>query len=236
MTRPPNPRLVESLLAITAGLVAENGAESVTLREVAERAGVSTTTVHYYFADRGGLLEAARRRAVQELDAAVGAAAEASAGAVERVTRIAEAFAGWSLGDPHSFALVFDAPPGQPPGRAAPTCGRTPALLRSALEQGVRSGALHVDDVDLAATLGFATMFGVVRLCLSGRLPPGRQGDPTTVLRAAVEGFLRTCAEASPPDGHLRLMPSLRPRRLDDDELDGLAAAGLDMPPGPETS
>jgi AcrR family transcriptional regulator len=232
MARPPNPRLVDSLLTITTDLVAEKGADRVTLREIAERAGVTTTTIHYYFDDRRGLFEAAKLRAIGAMDAAVAAAVDTSAGALEQLAQTTEAFAGWCLGNPHGFALVFDAPPPYTDLDEELTSRYyAPYLrLRSVVEMGVKSGELHVYDVDLAATVGFATIFGVIDLSLTKRLPPRYWNDVTPVLQAALHDFLRSCAGAPGLPRPLRLVTPPPSRRLRDDELDGLAAAGPDAP------
>ncbi len=169
MTRPPNPGLADSPLAIT-------------------------TTIHYYFADRRRLFEAPRLRASDELDAAVAAVVDPSAGALEQMAEVAEAFAGWRLDHPHSFARVFDALP--PPtaldeGLARRSSARF-VRLRSVVERGVRSREIRVDDVDLAATVGFATPVGVVHLSLAGRLPAGAAAAPGRRATAAATRGRRT--------------------------------------------
>jgi len=230
MTRPPNPQLIESLLSITTDLIAEKGAGNVTLREIAAQAGVTTTTIHYYFSNRRGLFEAAKLRAIDALDAAVAASADPHAGALEQVAQIAEAFAGWCIANPHGFALVFEAlPPFTELGEEL--LGRyyaTFVRLRAVFEAGVRAGELKVDDADLAATVAFSTVFGVVDLHLNKRLPPQYWGDVTPVLQAALDGFLRSCAGTPGVGRPLSLVgpPAEGARALPDAELDGLAAAG----------
>jgi AcrR family transcriptional regulator len=235
MTRPPNPQLVESLLAITTDLIAEKGAGKVTLREVAAKAGVTTTTIHYYFTDRQGLFEGAKLRAIGAMDAAVAASVTRDAGALEQIAQISESFAGWCIANPHGFALVFEAlPPFTEPGDELPRRYYASfALLRAVFEAGVRSGELHVDDVDLAATVGFSTVFGVVHLYLNKRLPPQYWGDVSPVLQAALDAFLKTCAGASGVGRPLRLVgpAASAARPLSDESLADLAAAGPAEPP-----
>ncbi len=227
MTRPPNPRLVESILSITTDLIAEKGAAQVTLREVAQRAGVTTTTIHYYFADRGGLFEAAKLRAIDAMDAAVAAAVDPSAGAVERITRIAEAFTAWCIANPHGFALVFEALPPftdldeQLLHRYYATFVR----LHAVFEEGAQRGELHTDDAGLAATVGFATVFGVVELFMNKRLPPQYWTDVTPVLQAALDGFLRAHLGVDGAGRALRTAGTPSPAPLRDDR-DALPADG----------
>ena len=61
MTRPANPKLVNELLNITRDLIIARGARNVTMREIAGLAGVTPTTIHYYFGDKRGLFEATGR-------------------------------------------------------------------------------------------------------------------------------------------------------------------------------
>ncbi len=65
--------------SIAAGLVADNGADAVTFRDVAKAAGFSTSVVSHYFENKQELLnfmfEGAARRGVERLKAAVSAGA-----------------------------------------------------------------------------------------------------------------------------------------------------------------
>ena len=187
MTRPPNPGLADSLLAIT-------------------------TTIHCSFADRRRLFEAPRLRASDELDAAVAAVVEASAGALEQMAEVGEAFAGWCLDHPHSFARVFDAlpsPTALDEGLARRSSARF-VRLRSEIERGVRSREIRVDDVDLAATVGCVTPFGVVHLSLAGRVSAGAAAAPGRRATAAATRGRRT----GWPRRRVRVVqsPLIRPR------------------------
>lgn len=53
------------IASIVAGLIAERGLEATTIREVAARAGSSTTVVTHYFATKRAMLLAAYRHAAQ---------------------------------------------------------------------------------------------------------------------------------------------------------------------------
>jgi AcrR family transcriptional regulator len=234
VTRPPNPRLVDSILSITTDLIAEKGAARVTLREIAERAGVTTTTIHYYFDDRSGLFEAAKLRAIDDMDAAVAAAVDPLAGAPEQIAQITETFAGWCICNPHGFALVFEALPPftELDEKLVRRYYATFVRLRTVFAEGVRRGELHADDLDLAATAGFAAVFGVVDLFVNKRLPPQYWGDVTPVLQAALDGFLRADLGVPGAGRALRLPPpaAATPRR--DRHLSGPAPEGPEVTKG----
>ena len=70
-SRPPGrpstaekPDVREALLEATGRLIAETGANDLSLRRVAAEAGVTPAMVHYYFSDKDGLYEAMLERAV----------------------------------------------------------------------------------------------------------------------------------------------------------------------------
>lgn len=61
----------EALLEATGKLVARSGAGAVSLRRIAEEAGVSAAMVHYYFGDKEGLYDAMLDRTFSRLVARV---------------------------------------------------------------------------------------------------------------------------------------------------------------------
>ena len=71
----------EALLQATRELMAEKGLSRLTLREVAERAGVQPALVHYYFGGKEGLLRAVMDQVAERLLEALreGASQEGSA-------------------------------------------------------------------------------------------------------------------------------------------------------------
>ena len=229
MTRPANPELVNELLNITTALIADNGSSVVTMREIAERAGVTPTTIHYYFANKRGLFEAAKLRAVAELDAAVAAALEPAAGAVAQLRQAASAFFHWSLTNPHGFALIFEALPAgaELSDELGRRCRTTFLRLREIFRRGCANGELACDDADARAIVGFAALFGLVDLFLNKRLPPQYLADSRALLEDAMLVFLGACVPTPIMACALApVVPIGGPLALSDDVLDELAAAG----------
>jgi len=241
MTRPANPKLVNELLNITADLIIAKGARNVTMREIAGLAGVTPTTIHYYFGDKRGLFEAARLRAIAELDAAVDASIDASAEAVTQLRQVATAFFGWSRANPQGFALVFDALPSmvEPTEQSTRQYYATLVRLQEILQGGLERGELDCHDAQARAAVGFATLFGLADLYIDKRLPPRYLADPAALVEEALLVFLGSLTVA--PVVPLKLAPVVPisgPRALSDDDLEGLAAAGPescqpDPPSGP---
>jgi AcrR family transcriptional regulator len=66
--------LRQALLDAARDLVHESGVESLTLRKVARRAGVSTGAPYHHFADKADLVYALARQSLEQLDQASEAA------------------------------------------------------------------------------------------------------------------------------------------------------------------
>lgn len=97
-----------ALLESTRELIAERGVSGVTLREVAERAGVRPALVNYYFGSKAELLRAVieqvAERAVSEFAAAAGHGDTAH----ERLRSMVKSFIATIGEDPHLPRLVME--------------------------------------------------------------------------------------------------------------------------------
>ena len=242
MTRPANPELVAALVRSAADLIAERGPEGVTLKEVASRLGVTTTTVHYYFGDRDGLMAAVRGAAVETLAAALTVAGDEDAPAQLRAT--GQAFAGWARQASHRYALMFAVTSAGSAGAVEPSADPRDvrrllhARLQEILERGRRQGALAFGDAEIQASLALCWLAGIAVVASTPFLPARRQSGAEALFDGALSAFLAPIS-CEPADDALSGAPrtaqvtEIRPRgpaatrALSDDELDQVAAAGL---------
>ena len=97
-----------ALLAAARCELAEHGVGGISLRAIAQRAGVSRATPKWHFGDRAGLLSAVAvegfRRLADDLRAAAAAAGESPA---ERLTALGRAYLNFGLNDAALFDLMF---------------------------------------------------------------------------------------------------------------------------------
>lgn len=98
------PALEEAAL----GLLTEQSATSLSLREVARRAGVSHNAPYHHFGDRNGLLKRISERSMRRLVDAQVAARAAAAGPEARLIAVGLAYVTFAAEHPHAFAAVFD--------------------------------------------------------------------------------------------------------------------------------
>ncbi|MCS0599923.1 TetR/AcrR family transcriptional regulator [Streptomyces sp. LP11] len=97
------------LIDVGAELLAAEGPQALTLREIARRAGVSHGAPRRYFPTHLELLSAIARRGFTDLGERVRAvlAREASAGPRDRVAALARTYLDFALGSPGMYELMF---------------------------------------------------------------------------------------------------------------------------------
>lgn len=89
-------------------MAADTGPTSVTLREVARRAGVSQAAPYHHFADKAALLAAVAEEGFRLFDAhQAEALVEAPDDAVERLAALGVSYLRFALAAPHYFQVMF---------------------------------------------------------------------------------------------------------------------------------
>lgn len=154
----------------------DDGVAAVTMRAVAERAGVTATALYRHFADKDRLL----RDMVREVAALFRdylARAESRKRPVERLLASLVAARGFALDHPHYYELLFLTPLG--PARRYPDGFRASAgdfgLLAGMVRDCVEAGLFKADDeVDVALTLA-SHLHGLLRLWRLGRFGADRR-------------------------------------------------------------
>jgi AcrR family transcriptional regulator len=140
----------EALLRAARELMAEKGLPRVTLREVAERAGVQPALVHYYFAGKRGLLRAVTTAVAGRMALALREAAAAPGGTEERVRRFVRAAVEVFAEEPYAPRLLAEQVLfGEAEAIEEFVEGyarHNLALVRGLLEEGVRRGDLRAVD------------------------------------------------------------------------------------------
>ncbi|MFN8074606.1 MAG: helix-turn-helix domain-containing protein [Kineosporiaceae bacterium] len=185
------------IVQASAALLAEGGAERVTTRAVAERAGVQAPTIYRLFGDKDGLLDAVAEHALAQFSASKAAGLEAAAAA--GADPIADLRAGWDLtigfglANPDLFVIMSD--PRR--GRGSPAAASALQVLEERMRRVAASGRLRVREGE-AARLMHAAGTGAVLALLA---EPASSRDPrlADVLFDAV--MTQVLAPSLPPPG-----------------------------------
>lgn len=176
--------LAPALVAQALQMVRANGAESLSLRQVAQAVGVSPSAAYAHFADKVALLRAVAVEGERALDAALSAAVESVPGdddlaALTRFLHTGEAYIAWATSEPHLFRHTF-----------GPYCHyisehpltmadfhqmKGESLALGLVQLGIadlkRRGLLRADETEGLELLLWTSVHGFASLALDGHLP-----------------------------------------------------------------
>ena len=189
-------------------MFAEQGADAVTIRQLAAAVGVSPMTPYRYFVDKDAILAAVRARAFDR-HAALLEAAYAEASPETRAGAIADAYVRFALEHPEAYKLMFSI--NQPNEADYPELVRAGERSRRTmmlqLSDEIAAGRIDGDPV-LVAHVYWAALHGPLMLHFAGMLPRGLDARTLVfnLLAALDRGTLATArsrviAPPPPPGG-----------------------------------
>ena len=162
---------------VTAGLtlVEEGGADALSVREVARRAGVSSAAPFRHFPSRLALMTAIAEEAMRRFHAEFLRALDAAAtdDPMARFRAIGIAYLRWAFRNPTHFQVLSDRTLFDFEG--AIELRRQDQEIRAAMEvavtAAVRAGQLRSDDVRLLQLTGRGLVYGLARMQIDGHMP-----------------------------------------------------------------
>ena len=159
----------------------ESGAEGLSLRELARRAGVSHGAPRSHFVDRQALLDALAERGFARLaDEVLAAMAGEQDDFTGRLHAVASAYVRFAVTDAALMELMFAAKNADPPAAVLQAADRLFAVLGGLVQSGTAAGRLRSEDPFRTQLLFAATMQGIASLVGSRRISTS-QGDQILV-------------------------------------------------------
>lgn len=128
------------LISAALDMLDTQSAASLSLRQVAQQAGVSHNAPYHHFSDRTAMLEAVGVEAMRRFVAAQRDAAESSTTARGALFDMGAAYVEWASRHPGAFAVVFDpeiCSPGDPSPEMAPLIRENEELLHRVVRAAV---------------------------------------------------------------------------------------------------
>lgn len=207
----PPPRLKrpttrhDEILAAARELCRDGGVETLRMRALADRVGVTAPAIYRHFADKGSLLSALVEEANETFGRYLHRALEGS-DPTQRLNRLIDSFLAFALERPLDYELLFFARIAMDEGRL-PLNRRSPNLvfLIDRLRECMETGALRRDiDPLLAGVTLWAHVHGLISLHRQGRF----EGDDA-VFRSVFEASVKLVLDglrplevtSSSPDG-----------------------------------
>jgi len=174
-------RLRAEILDAARGLLAEvQDADSVSVRAVADRVGVSTPSIYLHFADKAALLDAVCEAVFADLDARMEEAAATTDDPFDGLRLRGLAYVRFALANPEQYRLAMMRMPGgdadaHPFSADDIVAGAAHHHLVDAVQRCVDAGVFAAGtDAGTVATTLWAAAHGAVSLCLA---KPGIAGE-----------------------------------------------------------
>lgn len=161
-----------TLLREAGALLREQGVEGLSLRRLAERAGVSRTAPYHHFADKNALLCALAEQGFRQLETLMEQVDFAAADRERTLRQLVHGYLHFASDDPEQYELMF--------GRTLWKAGRPSASLRriahgcfrryvERMSEPAQRAALPAGAEPLrVAQASWATLHGLCRLLLDG--------------------------------------------------------------------
>jgi len=188
-------QLVQALIDATLDLIEEGGVESVSVREAAKRAGVSSGAPFRHFPNRTALLtavaEEATRRFRLEIDKALAATPEDDP--LARFQALGTAYFAWAQRFPTHFAIVSNRRLIDYEGSSylKETNGEIVAMMSGFLEEARARGQIRPVDQARLQVVGRAFVYGLARMIADGHMAQWQVGtDLDTDVAAELKLFV----------------------------------------------
>jgi len=184
----PAEDLRRRVLDASLDLIAREGLEAFSMREVARRAGVSHQAPYHHFPDREAIMAAIVAEGFAYLRTETSAAREGAGDAFDKLTRIGEAYVGFALAHPAHFKLMFrsewvNADKHEEAGECAAGAF---AVLEAAIADVAKAQARAPDRTILM--MAWSMAHGLATLLLEGKLDKAFEVDDPEARAAAVRG------------------------------------------------
>ncbi len=168
MTRPLSSEQIhqtrERVLDTADTLLRSDGAACITLRAVAQSAGMSRTTPYSYFRDKSEIIDGLRARGFRQLAADYQAAIDPTTSPLNQLRAAGVAYLRFARSEPQLYQLMFERP--VDPAVSGDLAEAVEAFRQVALAplESCRRGGLTDLDVDMLNQSLWAMMHGLVSL------------------------------------------------------------------------
>lgn len=183
--------LRRALVLVARAVLKEEGADALTLRAAARKAGVTHAATYRHFQSKDALLAAVAEEGFRSLERALRRSLAGAEGPVGRLASMAVAYVDFARRQPASFRLMLG--PGAPNKAAYPpleaAARETFAILVGAVSACQARGRMRSAPPLRLATAAWATMHGLATLVADTRVMEMKfaELDPKTLARMVME-------------------------------------------------
>jgi AcrR family transcriptional regulator len=166
--------LRNALIAAGVALLGEQSVESISLRGLAKRAGVSHNAPYQHFADKDALMAAIAEEGFHLLSQAIDASQVGleEAGGIERLVRAGQSYVSFALDHPGHFQVMFSRRDGTYPMLSVASRAAF-ERLRAIVAAGQSTGELRPEPPEATALTVWMIVHGLSNVVIAEKLPPG---------------------------------------------------------------
>ncbi len=167
--RHPPSDIGRSILETARDLLAEGGVDRLSMRQVAERVGVSAAAIYHHFENKQDLVDRVVTAGFEEFGVCLEQAmAEHPKGSLERIRAGGRAYLRFALENEAYFRVIFSIQPRGPRAVEDLPAGGGYFLLRQSVVDAMEAGTMRRADPDLMSMYLWCSVHGLVTLVLSG--------------------------------------------------------------------
>ncbi len=195
--------LRQALIEAALTLISEKNVESISLRDVARRVGVSHAAPYRHFADKNTLLAAVATEGFQLLhDALEEAAHNVPDHPLKQLQDIGIAYVHFALSHSSHYRLMFGAyqtTVSQQPDNLAEAVDNAFMVLVNVIIQGQKVGVMRANDPRQLAQAAWALVHGLAMLLMDGQISEMNAQSVTSLSTAVTQLLLEGIVIASTP-------------------------------------
>lgn len=188
MGRPANPQLIKMIQNIVAEEIQSKGLEGVTVRLIAQRAGITATTIYYYYKNKEELFDELKFNVTREMDEYIFSRINREDPPEKQLEDLIGAFVEWSIAHPKLLDLVFDTLPPKTnltQEEEADLYQTQNKIIELMEKLSLKNENSFNPKVDSSIYIGLA--YGVVKLFLNKRVLPEHWEDITPLKEKMID-------------------------------------------------
>ncbi len=165
--------LREKILVISRNLLFTSGAGALSMRKIANKVGVSATSIYLHFENKNDLIHTLIEESINELGFKIEQAVKYGKSSIEKLRNAINSYIDFALNNPEKYDIIYAVRPSSMGGYPKEKFRKTRHLyhlLVDVMEEGKTSGMMQLDDPILASYTLWAQLHGVVSVVLSKRL------------------------------------------------------------------
>lgn len=187
--------LRDKILDISRELLFKEGYSALTMRRIANMAGVSATSIYLYFENKDHLLHTLIDESVEDLSVAIEKGTAGKTNTLDLFDAIIKNYVDFAFSNPEKYQIIYMVQPdamARYPKEKFRKARRCYELLVKVIEKGVNEGIMEVDNPVIAAYSIWAQLHGVVSVVLNQRLDSRIERNQfiNESMELIVQGFL----------------------------------------------